>query len=315
MARALRIEYPGAFYHVTARGNDRKPVFRSDADRERFLGYLESATRRYGAVIHVYCLMTNHYHLLAETPEGNLSQIMRHINGAYTTYFNTKWERSGHLFRGRYKAILVEREEHLVELSRYVHLNPVRAGMVQGPGEHPWSSFRAYIKAAPAPDWLAREEVLVRFGNQEAEAGERYRDFVEGKVDAVEPSPWEQVVGSTVMGSRAFVEWVQGEFIAGRRQDREVPAARVLGLRPSLESIETAVQRALPGKPRLARKMALYLSHRYSGRTLREIGCRFGVGPSAVTEASKNGERALKDQPELKRKVDAVAQELGISGF
>lgn len=116
MARPLRIEYPGAFYHITSRGNEQQDIFKSDAERERFLSYLQSATERYGAVIHVYCLMSNHYHLLLETPEGNLSQIMRHINGAFTTYFNTKRQRSGHLFQGRYKAIIIEADEYAGEI-------------------------------------------------------------------------------------------------------------------------------------------------------------------------------------------------------
>ena len=125
MARPLRIQYPGAFYHVTTRGNEQKGIFRSARDRQKFLEYLESATTRYGARIHVYCLMSNHYHLLVETPEGNLSRIMSQVNGAYTTYFNTKRRRFGHLVQGRYKAILVEKEEYAEELSRYIHLNPV----------------------------------------------------------------------------------------------------------------------------------------------------------------------------------------------
>jgi len=130
MARQLRIEFPGAFYHVTARGNERKAVFKSIKDREKFYSYLESASNRYGAVIHAYCLMDNHCHILIETPLGNLSKIMQHINSAYTTYFNIKRERSGHLFQGRYKSILVEVDEYAKELSRYIHLNPVRAKMV-----------------------------------------------------------------------------------------------------------------------------------------------------------------------------------------
>ena len=117
MARQLRINYPGAFYHVTSRGNERKAVFKSKRDREKFLEYLETATLRYDAVVHVYCLMDNHYHLLLKTPSGNLPQIMRHINGAYTTYFNVKRGRSGHLFQGRYKAILVDADEYAKELS------------------------------------------------------------------------------------------------------------------------------------------------------------------------------------------------------
>ena len=136
MARPLRIEYPGALYHVTSRGNEQKDVFKSQRDREKFLSYVESAVVRYGAVVHIWCLMSNHYHLLLETPSGNLSQIMRHINGAYTTYFNVKRKRAGHLFQGRYKAILVEVDAYALELLRYVHLNPVRAGMVAKPEDH-----------------------------------------------------------------------------------------------------------------------------------------------------------------------------------
>ena len=117
MARALRIQFPGAFYHVTSRGNERQPVFKSSTDREKFLSYLESATERYGAVVHGYCLLDNHYHLFLETPLGNLARIMQHINGAYTTYFNIKRQRSGHLFQGRYKAILVEADAYAKELS------------------------------------------------------------------------------------------------------------------------------------------------------------------------------------------------------
>lgn len=136
MARPLRIEYPGAFYHVTSRGNEQKDVFKSQKDREKFLSYVESAVVRYGAVVHTWCLMSNHYHLLLETPSGNLSQIMRHINGAYTTYFNVKRKRAGHLFQGRYKAILVEAGAYALEFSRYMHLNPVRAGMVAKPEQY-----------------------------------------------------------------------------------------------------------------------------------------------------------------------------------
>jgi REP element-mobilizing transposase RayT len=136
MARPLRIEYAGAFYHITSRGNERKEIFKDEQDFVKFLTYLESSVQRYKAVIHVYCLMSNHYHLLLETPLGNLSQIMRHINGAYTTHFNAKRQRAGHLFQGRYKAILVEADEYAGELSRYIHLNPVRAGVVRRPEEY-----------------------------------------------------------------------------------------------------------------------------------------------------------------------------------
>ena len=154
MARALRITFPGAFYHVTSRGNERKAVFKSKRDREKFLEYLESATQRYDALIHAYCLMDTHYHLLLETPSGNLPQIMRHINGAYTTYFNVKRDRSGHLFQGHYKAILVDIDQYAKELSRYIHLNPLRAKMVELPEEYEWSSYKFYIGKQKAAKWL-----------------------------------------------------------------------------------------------------------------------------------------------------------------
>ena len=164
MGRPLRIEYSGAHYHVTSRGNEQKDVFKSQKDRERFLSYLESAVLRYGAVIHAYCLMSNHYHLLVETPSGNLSQIMKHINGAYTNYFNVKRKRAGHLFQGRYKAILIEADEYAKELSRYIHLNPVRVGMVSRPEDYQWSSYRDYIGQRKTPDWLKREFIIGYFG-------------------------------------------------------------------------------------------------------------------------------------------------------
>jgi putative transposase len=151
MARPLRIVYPGAYYHVMSRGNEQKEIFKSQRDREKFLEYLASANERYGAIIQAYCLMSNHYHLLLETPEGNLPQIMRHINGAYTTYFNVKRKRSGHLFQGRYKAILVDADSYAAELSRYIHLNPIRVGLAERSEDYPWSSYRSYIGQSPPP--------------------------------------------------------------------------------------------------------------------------------------------------------------------
>lgn len=145
MGRPLRIQYPGASYHITSRGNEKREIFRSNGDRGKFLSYLKSAHERYGGMIHVYCLMNNHYHLLLETPRGNLSQILHHINGAYTIYFNIKRRRSGHLFQGRYKAILLEKDAYCQELSRYIHLNPARAGLVNTLSAYPWSSYPSPI--------------------------------------------------------------------------------------------------------------------------------------------------------------------------
>ena len=198
MARPLRIAYPGAFYHVTSRGNEQQDVFKSQKDRERLLSYVESAVVRYGAVVHTWCLMRNHYHLLLETPSGNLSQIMRHINGAYTTYVNVKRKRAGHLFQGRYQAILVEADAYAVEFSRSMHLNPVRAGMVARPEQYPWSSSRSDIGQCTPPEWLKTDCILGSFGRKAPDAKNRYRRFVEDLLDSEYENPLKATVASTV---------------------------------------------------------------------------------------------------------------------
>jgi REP element-mobilizing transposase RayT len=313
MSRPLRIEYPGAFYHVTSRGNERKDIFRSPRDREKFLEYLASATVRYGARIHVYCLMSNHYHLLVETPEGNLSQIMRHINGAYTNYYNTKRQRSGHLLQGRYRAILVERDEYARELSRYVHLNPVRAKMVERPEVHPWSSYGAYVGCAEVPGWLVRDSVLGDFGGEGRDAEEGYREFVASGLTQEIDDPLGQVVASTLLGSAGFLAWAKEQFLKGRPSVREVPALRELSDRPSIEAIRAASERHLAAKPQLAKRVALYLCHRMTGLRLREIGVAFAMTDAAVSQASRRVRAEQSRSADLAAMIAGVKAELGMS--
>ena len=278
MARPLRIEYPGAFYHITSRGNERKAVFKSARDREKFLSYLGSATERYAAIVHVYCLMDNHYHLLLETPAGNLSQIMHHINGAYTTYYNTKRERSGHLFQGRFKAILIEADEYAKELSRYLHLNPVRAGMCAHAEEYPWSSCRYYTVETKAPDWLQRGFILGTFGKDFSVAMKGYRDFVQAVMGESYDNPLAGLEHSVILGSSPFVAEIRDRYLKHTAQERDLPALRTLLKKPSLDQIEQAVDAVLLSAPKLARQVKLHLCQRYSGMRLTEIGLRFGWG-------------------------------------
>lgn len=154
MSRPLRIEFTGALYHATSRGDGREVIFLGDEDRYLFLDVLSEVVRGFNWAIHAYCLMDNHYHLLIETSEGNLSKGMRQLNGVYTQRFNRRHGRVGHVFQGRYKAILVQKESYLLELARYVVLNPVRARMVRTPDQWPWSSYRATAGLDPAPSWL-----------------------------------------------------------------------------------------------------------------------------------------------------------------
>lgn len=250
--------------------------------------------------------------LLIETPRGNLSQIMAHINGAYTTYVNVKRQRAGHLFQGRYKAILVEKEEYALELSRYLHLNPVRAKMVARPEEYPWSSYRAYVGLSPSPEWLQREWILGHFGPTEPKAWERYRDFVERTADEARPSPFEEVVGSAVLGSKGFLSWVQTEFLEQKPTDRELPALRQIVGKPALEEIRRAAEVKFAADRRTARRVALYLCRRYSGRKLREIGQQFGLGESGVTEASRRVAKELESNRLLQEAVEDVERGLDL---
>ncbi|MFA5516847.1 MAG: transposase, partial [Desulfuromonadales bacterium] len=295
----------------TSRGNEQKDVFKSQKDREKFLSYLESAVVRYGALIHAYCLMRNHYHLLLETPAGNLSQIMRHVNGAYTTYFNIKRKRAGHLFQGRYKAILVEADEYAAELSRYIHLNPVRAGMVVRPEEHQWSSYRGYIGQSKAPEWLKTDFILGYFGGGSAQAKTRYRKFVEDLLDNKYDSPLKEAVASTVLGSPKFVAEVSERNLGEKRDGRNLPAVRELTLRPSMDEIMAKIE-AEPGDERLLRNISIYCCQKYSGAKLKEIGERFGISDAAVSQASRRLVLKAGKDRQLKQKIDRVEGYFGI---
>jgi putative transposase len=304
MARPLRIEYPGAFYHIMARGNERKDIFRDDRDRERFLGYLETSVLRYKAVVHAYCLMGNHYHLFLSTPEGNLSQIMLHINGGYTAYFNKRHVRAGHLLQGRYKAILVDGDVYAGEISRYIHLNPERAGMAERPEKYLWSSYAAYIGEAASPSWLTTDWLFRYFGKKTVKAQKAYRLFVEAAVGATE-DPLREAKAGLILGSDEFIEEITEKYLGGKKKGRDIPALRELK-KASIEKIAEEAAKEFPDKPELARKAAVYMAHQYSGRSLREIGERFAIGESAVSQASRRFEAALKRNRAMRRGVERI---------
>jgi len=313
MARPLRIEYPDAFYHITSRGNERKDIFKTQKDREQFLSYLESAADRYGAVIHAYCLMNNHYHLLLQTPRGNLSQIMRHINGAYTTYYNVKKQRSGHLLQGRYKALIVDKDAYAQELSRYIHLNPVRAGVVAKLEEYPWSSYRYYIHTGGKPTWLNTEFILSSFNHIISKAQKEYRRFVEALVGQDYETPLKCVVGSTILGNDDFVSQIKEKYLKGKRADRNVPALKQLAEKPAIEHIAAEAERMLGDKPAVAKRVKLYLCHRYTGKQLKEVGEYFNVGESGVSQSSRRVAMALEKDKKLRRTIEEIKGRLKLS--
>ncbi len=300
MARPLRIEYPGAYYHVTSRGNERKDIFKDKHDREQFISYLKSAYLRYKAVIHVYCLMNNHYHLLIETPKGNLSHIMRHINGAYTTYFNIRHRRAGHLFQGRYKAILVDADEYAAELSRYIHLNPFRAGMIDIPEQYAWSSYACYVDKRKSPDWLKIDFILGYFGGNEMSLQQRYKEFVNAKMLGSYESPLQDTVASTILGRDDFIEKIRDKYLKGREKDRDLPALSELAASPDINEIYNTIKSVIKDNPSLLRNYTLYLCRNYSGKSLKEIGKYFGISEAAVSQANYRFCHRLEKDKKLK---------------
>jgi REP element-mobilizing transposase RayT len=264
MARPLRVEFAGAVYHVTARGNTQQPIWLDDADRRLFLKTLAEVVDRYAWLCHAYCLMPNHYHLLVETPRANLSLGARHLNGVYAQAFNRRHARVGHLFQGRYQGILVQREAHLLEVCRYVVLNPVRANLCTRPEDWPWSSFGATAGYLPAPGFLTVEWILGQFGEDRLRARKRYRAFV-SEPASVGPSSTPQ--GGLYLGDDDFVR----RHAPAGEECREIPRVQRQPLRPALEELL-----------RDDRAGAIAAAHREYGYRLCEIAGYLGVHPATV---------------------------------
>ncbi len=271
MSRPLRIEFAHGLYHVTSRGDGREDIFLDDGDRELFLEVLSETVGRFNWVIHAYCLMSNHYHLLIETPDGNLSKGMRQLNGVYTQRFNRKHRRVGHVFQGRYKAVIVQKESYLLELARYIVLNPVRAQMVRNPRDWQWSSYRATADMMPGPEWLAIDPILSAFGQRRAQAVEAYRSFVAAGKN--QPSPWTSLKNQIYLGSDAFVAKMQ----------RKVEAAQ------DLSEVPAAQRRQMPkpldyyARKYVERDEAIEQAYASGGYGMKEIGDHFGLHYSRVS--------------------------------
>jgi putative transposase len=204
MSRPLRLEIAGGLYHVTSRGDRRETIYRDEQDRSDWLALLGEVCDRFNWRCHAYCEMTNHYHFVVETPDANLSKGMRQLNGVYTQATNRRHGLVGHLFQGRFKAILVERDAYLLELVRYVALNPVRAAMVSEPGDWPWSSYQAMVGQVPTPAWLETDWVLSQFAQERSRAQAGYAAFVRQGIG--QPSVWEGLRHQVFLGNEAFVE-------------------------------------------------------------------------------------------------------------
>lgn len=317
MSRALRIEYPGAFYHAMSRGNERRDIFFDDEDRNKFLSILGDACRQWRLKIHAYALMTNHYHLFIEAVEGRLSLPMRHLNGVYTQYFNRRHRRVGHLFQGRFKAILVEKDAYLLTLSRYIHQNPVAAKLARRCQDYPWSSCRFFLGTAEVPHWLETQDTLGEFGVSREDQQHGYRIFLETKD---EPDPQAGAVNRLMLGTKEFIVKIKRRFsgkAAGNRDyahrkalNPEIPPEKVLATLSDV--FGTSPQDFLGGRWSKSpmRPIAMAFLRRHSLLTMSEIANLFNVGQAAVSWQINKSFEKLSIQPKLEEKILSATKAL-----
>ncbi len=314
MARQLRIEYEGAFYHITSRGNQREQIFWDNRDRERFKEIIKRTKERYGYLLHAYVLMDNHYHLLIETPHANIKQIMQNINTSYTVYANKRHKRFGHLFQGRYKAFIVDKESYLMELSRYIHLNPVRAGMVKAADEYRWSSYREYMNGKGKQTITDTEDTLYLFSKIRHEAIRKYGEFVYAGI--AKESPLSKAVGG-VLGSESFTERVFN-YLKGSPDKTEIPDIKKIESKSGIEEVIGAVaayyrlkEEELYKRKKAAarcRKMAIYLCKILSGKKNKDVGTAFGISTQAVTNAVGAVEKMREKDKKVVKEIAGIKE-------
>jgi putative transposase len=286
VARPLRIEYGGALYHTTSRGNARQDIFLNDEDRHNFLEVLEDVVAQFNWVCHAYCLMSNHYHLLVETPDANFSRGMRQLNGVYTQAFNRRHKRVGHLLQGRYKAILVEKDSHLLELARYIVLNPVRVQLVRHPRDWRWSSYGATAGEEEPLNLLTTDWILSQFHGYREQAMKEYRRLVEQGYGA---DPWVELRGGVVLGTERFAEELK-PLLEEQAHTVEIPRRERLVTRPKLEELMLGIEDKTERNERVYRAVRVY------GYTLKDVADASGLHYSTVSVIVKRVAEASKHQ-------------------
>ena len=305
MARALRIEFPGAVYHITARGNERRPIFHDDEDREQFLRFLAETILRFGWILSDYTLMSNHFHLVVETPSPTLSRGMQWLNGSYAAWFNRKYDRSGHLFGGRFHAFLVEKAAYYLELLRYVVLNPVRAGLVERPEQYRWSSYRAMAGYEPAPAWLNVSELAAFFGADGA-WHENFKAYVEEKLTS-EERLFDRVQRQIYLGTEAWIASMRTVVESKPRSDAHPRVQREVG-RPSMKEVVGVVATELgvtrrtlrDGRGGVGRMLVAWLGWREGLHRLRTIGEALGLRSAGrVSDLVREADAVMRGDPAL----------------
>ena len=318
MSRPLRIEFKGAYYHVMNRGAGRQNIFANDDHRLIYLALLGETRSMYRAEIHAYCLMDNHYHLLLSTPDGNLNRVMRHINGVYTQRYNRLTNTDGPLFRGRYKAILVDADAYLLSVSRYIHLNPVEAGITKKPHQYIWSSYRAFIGKAVPQAWLNTATTLGMVGERSRQ--QRYQVFVESGVDDDTHRFYEKNKLSPIYGRPSFVKQMEKRLTP----HREIPESRKVRPPVSISQLvettaivfnveQAQILKASRGRSNynVARAVSMYMSRQYAGHSLKDIADYFGLASYGSASGQIHRFRQLMSgNEELQRQVEQVQQKI-----
>ncbi len=316
MSRQLRLEFPGAIWHVTSRGNERRDIFRDDADRRRFVSLLARVVIDRRWILHAWVLMSNHYHLLIETPEGGLSRGVKWLNQTYAEAFNERHHRVGHLFQGRFKGILAEREGHLLELIRYIVLNPVRCHAVRFAGDYEWSNYLATAGLQAAPSWLEIDWTLDQFGPDRASAHEAYRQYVaDGR--GASYNPREHLVGQIYLGSAAFCDRMQA-LVSSKDRSHEHPRAQRIFVRPELDAIVARIAQCFGIGPEelrrktrgRARKTLAFLAVDDGGLTLRAVGEWLGSTTGAASKMRAAARKLWEKDQGYRVLVERIRSEL-----
>lgn len=315
MSRPLRIEYPGAWYHVMNHGRRGERIFQDNRDFKRFVDLLKESTELWNLRVSAYCLMPNHYHLLVQTPDANISRCMRHINGVYTQRYNRRHHCEGQLFRGRYKSILVDADSYLLQLVRYIHRNPLRAGLTDSLKKYDWSSHKGYLSSAARWSWLHKDYVLSMLSKDKANRLRTYRHFVamsdeDGIIRVYERKQW-----PSFLGSEGFVNSIKEKFFS-RKADEEVPQARDLAIESSrirktvCEFYKITERELLLSKRGMfnePRNVAIYLTRRMRGDSLKEIAKEFGMSKySSVSSAIERMKELVAKDRKQRKKVEKL---------
>jgi len=324
MTRPLRIQYPGAVYHVTCRGNERREIYQDDPDRLQFLEILAQTQEIYTLKIHGYVLMNNHFHLLVETPLGNLGESMRRLNITYTSYYNRRHERVGHLYQGRYKSLLVDKDTYLSVLSRYIHLNPVRITTsetksakekMQALLDYRWSSLNGYLNTRRRENFVDHDLVLSEYGGDTPDGRRSYRrrimEDLTGRIDIRG-----EIVGQSILGGDRFIAWLQ-EKMVGDKKDRECPPLHALQCYRSEEAIFEAIEKAtgkglreIRSERGGIRQIAMELLYRVGGLKGVEIGRLLNVDYTTVSQGRKRLREKIKKEPGTKALLERLERDL-----